>query len=354
MGSTPSKEVTETPSQRGKKKGVSRSPSSSPSTRTKNQTRGKSHTHTPREKSAKASVSRPASPKNDRSKKSTSKSPQKGTKSPRAEARDNTEKSRRDATSQEDSPKREDPSNGLRSGSAKSSSTSSLQPTKIKTFRINVPVSMEPNDIMSIKLDGVLTKILITTPTSGKTIKLSQQSLGEKEEKKDEFGTRCPPSQTSLTSSLIAPDIKYPDPNSNNGDDTIIASTKTEIPEGKMVVQARPVIVLHAVFTEKNKQLKEKMVNVAVRLIIQEAIDCECNALLGMSVSIKEEKSGEGYLVKATGTPCLLMPAQIILSTSASKSSASSASASNSVSSSLRQRQSSVDFACPPKIERVA
>jgi hypothetical protein len=118
-----------------------------------------------------------------------------------------------------------------------------------------------------------------------------------------------------------------------------------------MIVNAKSVIVIHAVFSETNKQLKDQMVEEATRQIIQEAVDCGCNAVLGMAISIKEEKDGTGYLVKASGTPCLLMPAQILLSSSTcSKSSTSSAAAAAP----LRQRQSSVDFACSAKVERAA
>jgi hypothetical protein len=40
-----------------------------------------------------------------------------------------------------------------------------LEPSTLKRFRVNVPPSMSPGDIMTIKLSGDLTKILITKPT---------------------------------------------------------------------------------------------------------------------------------------------------------------------------------------------
>lgn len=222
-----------------------------------------------------------------------------------------------------------------------------LRRSRMKTFRINVPASMEPNDIMTLKLGGIQTKILITTPTSSNSThaKGITQSRKEKEAEVEDKVEACPPSSSSLTSSLIPTNTtKYPDPHSDNGNNVVVL-TATDIPEGKLLKEAKPVIVVHATFSEKNQQLKEQMIDETVKEIIQEALNAGCNAILGVMISIKEEKDNSGYLVKACGTPCVLMPAQIRLAPQAKSITCSSTLA-------TRQRASSTELIYPPKVER--
>lgn len=88
---------------------------------------------------------------------------------------------------------------------------------------------------------------------------------------------------------------------------------EAKVPDGKMIVVAKPVIVVHAVFSQDDKELKDQMIDEVTREIIQETIHSACNSILGMNITIKKQTEGSGYLVKACGTPCFLMPAQVLL-----------------------------------------
>jgi uncharacterized protein YbjQ (UPF0145 family) len=179
-------------------------------------------------------------------------------------------------------------------------------PSKLNRFRVKVPPSMAPGDIMTIKLNGVLTKILIATPTTSST----NTSQAKVVDLPSRAATSC---DSTSSSSDPSPSRIEPTPTETKTIDSVFASNDARVPEGKMIVEAKPVIVVHAIFSQQQQEehLKDQMADEAMREIIQETVDSGCNAILGMTVTIK--KQSEGYLVKACGTPCILMPAQVLL-----------------------------------------
>ncbi|CAB9521453.1 expressed unknown protein [Seminavis robusta] len=199
-------------------------------------------------------------------------------------------------------------------------------PSKLKRFRVNVPQSMEPGETMTIKLNGVLTRILITTPTT----KIQRQDTkknvkGIVRHKQSSQATASTTTTESTLSSSSTPPSEKPPVEKMLGcaTDTVVASTEAKVPDGKKLVRAGAVIAIHAEFQENNKQLKESMVDQVMKEIIQETVNNGCNSILGMTVSIKPLKEKSGYLVKACGTPCSLLPAQVLLERSSSKASSS-------------------------------
>ena len=189
-------------------------------------------------------------------------------------------------------------------------------PSKLKSFRVKVPPSMLPGDIMTIKLKGIPTKILIATPTMSTST--PPETPSESEATKSELHT---PSRAT-TSCCSTACSSFPSPSrmeekvssaGNKSVDSIFASTNHHVPAGKIIVDAKAVIVVHAVYSQEDKELKDQMIDEAMRQVVQETINSGCNSILGMTVSIKKQAENAGYLIKACGTPCLLMPAQVLL-----------------------------------------
>ena len=234
-------------------------------------------------------------------------------------------------------------------------------PSRLKRFRVQVPSSMDAGEIMNIQLDNITTKILITAPTSQKTTRSKNKVVLSAPMKHDTTGRdSAPPSPTPTagsnttisavsssvvhtplmndkyatpcsrlhdhdyvsrtpTSSKISASTKGAERASNN---SVLVSTDIRVPEGKRLVDAKAVVVIHAVFSQPDKTLKEAMVDEVLRYITQEALDCECNAMLGMTITIKSlgtsNSPESGFLVKASGTPCKLLPTQVVVSSSRS------------------------------------
>jgi hypothetical protein len=192
-----------------------------------------------------------------------------------------------------------------------------LEPSTLKRYRVNVPLSMSPGDIMTIKLGGDLTKILITTPTTCSHRPFNHDNQLENIKHKSlSHGTLSTATCSSTLSSSSTPcsERQLVDSKSNSH---VVISSAAKIPNGKMLVHAKPVIVIHAEFSQTNQQLKDVIVEEVMQEIIQETINNGCNSILGLTVSIKAQKDYDdyysGYVVKACGTPCLLMPAQVLL-----------------------------------------
>ena len=186
-------------------------------------------------------------------------------------------------------------------------------PLKLKRFRVNVPDSMVPGDIMTIKLNGILTKILIATPTTSTTRLQSTEVFKSEPQSPSRAATTCSATGSTASSSFPSPSRMEQKIADTKPVDSVFASTDSKVPDGKIIVEAKPVIVVHAVFSLKEKDLKDQMIDEAMREIIQTTIDSGCNSVLGMAVSIKKQSESSGYLIEACGTPCLLMPAQVLL-----------------------------------------
>ena len=247
-------------------------------------------------------------------------------------------------------------------------------PSKLKRFRISVPSSMDAGDLMTIKLDNILTKILITAPTTTATAKKTGQTTTNATKSNsashghDQYAAPPSPTMTSCSNTTTASSFttesydpttdKYAitTPTRNNRDtsssaktnttagatsNAVIVSTDIHVPEGKRIMEVKPVVVVHAVFPQTDKALKDSMVDEVIKLILQETLDCGGNAILGMTISIKEQKTTGGFLVKASGTPCLLLPVQVLLS------SPTTMTTNNGAVPTLRPRTSSVDDAPP-------
>jgi len=196
-------------------------------------------------------------------------------------------------------------------------------PSSIKRFRVNVPPSMVPGDLMTIKLNGILTKILISTPTTSRTNQKGSPT-NPKGEGNNGYNTSPMPSREAATDASSSSSASSSSPNSNHDQKktttTVTVSSDVDVPFGKMLVLAKPVVVIHAIFPQTDKALKDSMVDETVKELIQETLHFECNAILGLTISIKEKKSsskrgggGGGYLVRCCGTPCLLLPSQLML-----------------------------------------
>lgn len=241
-------------------------------------------------------------------------------------------------------------------------------PSKLKRFRVNVPSSMDAGEIMNIRLDHITTKIQITAPTIKTTINKKKKSLASVGKHDNADHDSAPPSPTptscsnttSAASSSYAHTMndKYATPHSHDrtrrtppksatssraSDRTptsVLVSTEIRVPDGKRIMEAKSVVVIHAVFPQTDKALKEAMIDEVMRHMTQETLDCGCNAMLGMTLTIKSlsNKPETGFLVKASGTPCLLLPTQVVVSASTSSSSSAAP---------LRPRTSSLEDVAP-------
>lgn len=238
-------------------------------------------------------------------------------------------------------------------------------PSSIKRFRVNVPPSMVPGDLMTIKLNGILTKILISTPTTTASQKEKNVSQTTKDANDNGYNTSPMPSRTETehsSASSSSSSSTTPTEDQKKTITTVTVSSEVDVPPGKIMVLAKPVVVIHAIFPQTDKNLKDIMVDETVKELIQECVHGECNAILGMTISIKEKKnsskSGCGYLVRCCGTPCLLLPSQLLLSSSSSPHSNTTVHGSTTTTTTnnttttgttstplLRQRTSSVDEA---------
>jgi hypothetical protein len=192
-----------------------------------------------------------------------------------------------------------------------------LQASTLKRYRVNVPRSMLPGDIMTIKLSGDLTKIIITTHTTCSHRPFHHDDQHE-EIKNKPFSQDTPSAATtSSTVSSSSTPCSEKQGVESNFISKILVSSEAKIPAGKMLIHARPVIVIHAEFSQTNEHLKKIMVDEVMQEIIRETTSYGCNSILGWTVSIKAPRDygdrNAGYLVKACCTPCLLMPAQILL-----------------------------------------
>lgn len=225
-------------------------------------------------------------------------------------------------------------------------------PSKLKRFRVNVPSSMDAGEIMNIRLDNVTTKVQITAPTTKKTISSKKKVLPSATNDNVTGHDSAPPSPTptsgsnttSAASSSYAHTMtdKYATPHRRAHDRTkcaptssktsksserkrtsVLLSTDIRVPDGKRIVEAKAVVVIHAVFPQPDKALKEAMVDEVMRHMIHETLDYDCNAMLGLTITIKSlsNKPETGFLVKASGTPCLLLPTQVVVSSTSSSTS---------------------------------
>ena len=239
-------------------------------------------------------------------------------------------------------------------------------PSKLKRFRVHVPSSMDAGELMNIRLDHITTKIQITAPTTKTTINKKKKGLSSvaKQDFADHESPPPSPTPTSCsnttsaassshahttvdkyaaphyhdrtrrTSSKSATSSKAPDRTPSS----VLVTTEIRVPDGKRMMEAKSVVVIHAVFPQTDKALKEAMIDEVMRHMTQETLDCGCNAMLGMTITIKSlsNKPETGFLVKASGTPCLLLPTQVVVSSSSSSSAAP-----------LRPRTSSLEDVAP-------
>jgi len=185
---------------------------------------------------------------------------------------------------------------------------------------------METNDIMSIQLDNILTKVLITAPTTNPN-KIASSKFDTKLKTAGHYD-RAPPSPTmtdcseTTASSMSAGSVdKYAvSTPSEKTSQAVVVSSETRVPDGQWIMEAKPVVALHAFFANTDKTLKDAMVSATMKQITQETMKCGCNSILGMSVSVKQQREIQGFMVKASGTPCLLMPTQLLLSSTKTSS----------------------------------
>jgi uncharacterized protein YbjQ (UPF0145 family) len=170
-------------------------------------------------------------------------------------------------------------------------------PLGAKKFKLKIPEGKKTGDAIVVNVDGKTVRVFVpsgTNPVTGRNYKPG------------DYITWSRPGET----------------------EKVIASTLPTVP-GMEIVQAKPIIwatASHAYFRSNWNDQSEQtsmakgvgdLLQRAQEALLKKCIDVGCNAVLGMTITVTNDSSGERgnskiVIVTVCGTPCSLLPMQTL------------------------------------------